>query len=34
VVDDQHKHMELTSLSRIHVLQVHKVQHKPRKKIS
>jgi predicted MarR family transcription regulator len=23
----------LTSLSRIHVLQVHKVQHKPRKKL-
>jgi hypothetical protein len=33
VVDDQHKHIYgLTSLSRIHVLHMHKVQHKPIKK--
>jgi hypothetical protein len=31
VVDDQHKPHGLTSLSRIILSQVHKVQHKPRK---
>jgi hypothetical protein len=32
VVDNQQQTHGLTSLSRIHILQVHKVQHKPRKK--
>jgi hypothetical protein len=32
VVDIQHKPLGLTSLSRYHLSQVHKVQHKPRKK--
>jgi hypothetical protein len=34
VVDIQHKPCGLTSLSRYHLSQVHKVQHKPRKKSS
>jgi hypothetical protein len=34
VVDVQHKPRGLTSLSRYHLSQVHKVQHKPRKKFS
>jgi hypothetical protein len=33
VVDVQHKPHGLTSLSRCHFAQVHKVQHKPRKEI-
>jgi hypothetical protein len=34
VVDVHHKPRGLTSLSRCHLSQVHKVQHKPRKKFS
>jgi hypothetical protein len=34
VVDDQHKSRGLTSFSRCQLSQVHKVQHKPRKKLS
>jgi hypothetical protein len=34
VVDDQHKPYGLTSLARCDLYQVHKVQHKPRKKIT
>jgi hypothetical protein len=34
VVDVQHKPHGLTSLSRYHLSQVHKVQQKPRKKFS
>jgi hypothetical protein len=34
VVDDQHKPYGLTSLARCDLSQVHKVQHKPRKKFS